>query len=101
MRGFALLIDGPLVYQGEMRAAAADGAGAAWQSVLFTDELELARKEAPRVHHATDREGDHVLLINSGQVVSRASPTAPTLAKATQHARPSTAVPTATKAQSY
>ena len=100
-RDFELLVDDMLVYQGELRAAAADGAGAAWQSVLFTDARELLQQEAPRVHHAKG-EHDHVLLINSGQVVSRAapSPTAPPRAQgraakgAADAPRPSTAVPT-------
>ena len=97
VRDFELLVDDMLVYQGELRAAAADGAGAAWQSVLLTDARELLQQEAPRVHHAKG-DHDHVLLINSGQVVSRAAPAAP--ARAQAHAkgaadalRPSTAVP--------
>jgi hypothetical protein len=97
VRDFELLVDDMLVYQGELRAAAADGAGAAWQSVLLTDARELLQQEAPRVHHAKG-DHDHVLLINSGQVVSRAASAAP--ARAQIHAkgaanapRPSTAVP--------
>ena len=97
VRDFELLVDDMLVYQGELRAAAADGTGAAWQSVLLTDARELLQQEAPRVHHAKG-DHDHVLLINSGQVVSRAAPAAP--ARAQGHAkgaadapRPSTAVP--------
>ena len=100
-----LLVDDLLVYQGQLRPADADvavgtasasSAGPQWQSILFTDEPELLRREAVRVHHTRAGE-EHVLLINSGQVVNQALPPsqrhASITAKAAAEARPSTAVP--------
>ena len=105
VRDFELLVDDLLVYQGQLRPADADvavgtasasSAGPQWQSILFTDEPELLRREAVRVHHTRAGE-EHVLLINSGQVVNQALPPsqrhASITAKAAAEARPSTAVP--------